>query len=313
MALVSVIIVNYNAGQYLKSCINALLLQDCGDFEIIVVDNASTDNSLASLPLHSQLRILPLDANYGFAKANNIGISHATGEWIATLNPDAFPAVNWLSSLLNATMRYPEYTMFGSTQINAENRQLLDGTGDLYHVLGIPLRGNYGKKLEYLPAEGEVFSPCAAAALYRKDVLLAAGGFDEAFFCYCEDIDLAFRLRLLGERAMQVREAVVYHIGSAITGTGSSFATYHGMRNRVWVLVKNMPPLLLWGILPLFILLQPLFLVRAARKKQFRAALKGLVDALRMIRPVLTARREIQRKRKVSYGELLKAFSWSLG
>ncbi|MFN3398776.1 MAG: glycosyltransferase family 2 protein [Ferrovibrio sp.] len=98
-----------------------------------------------------------------------------------------------------------------------------------------------------LPPEGEAFGPCAAAALFRADAFRAAGGFDESLFCYMEDVDLAFRLRFAGERAMQIPAARVRHVGGGSVG-GSEFAVYHGARNSVWCFVKNIPAALLWPL-----------------------------------------------------------------
>ena len=156
---------------------------------------------------------------------------------------------------MDATTRHPDAVMFGSTQIDAADIRRLDGAGDVYHASGLVWRGHHGAPVGSLPPEGEVFAPCAAAALYRRDLFLEAGGFDEGFFCYCEDVDLGFRLRLLGHKCIQVAGARVHHVGSAITGRRSTFATYHSTRNRIWMFVKNMPMALLVPLLPLHIAL----------------------------------------------------------
>ncbi len=251
MPRLTVIIVNYNAGDRLGRCLDCLSRQTFSDFETIVVDNGSTDGSITeSRRRHPFARFDEAHANLGFAAANNRAAKAAAGEWLVFLNPDAYADPDWLCELVAASVRYPWADAFGSTQINAQAPSLIDGAGDVFSVLGIPYRGHYGWPLESLPPEGECFSPCAAAAMYRKDTFDRLAGFDERFFCYGEDVDLGFRLRLSGGRAVQVRNARVLHEGSGLTGRRSEFSVYHGHRNRIWIAAKNFPDALYWTMAP---------------------------------------------------------------
>lgn len=117
----------------------------------------------------------------------------------------------------------------------------LDGTGDVYHASGLAWRRDHGAKSSRQREAGEIFTPCAAAALYNRQAVLDAGGFDEDYFCYFEDVDLGFRLQLLGHRARYVPASVVAHVGWGTTEKRSDFSLYHGHRNLVWTWVKNMP------------------------------------------------------------------------
>jgi GT2 family glycosyltransferase len=205
--------------------------------------------------------------------------------------------------------------MFGSTQVDAANPGRLDGCGDAYSFLGMPWRGRYGHPVETVPPEGEAFAPCAAAALYRRDVLEKIGGFDETFFCYCEDVDLAFRIRLQGGTCVQLPDAVVYHVGSAITGPQSHFTLYHSARNRVWLMIKNLPLGLLVPLLPVHLAYMALTLWRHPRgnSNYFSATLAGLRAAFSGIGPVLKARRDIQKRRKVSTAAVARMLCWNPG
>jgi N-acetylglucosaminyl-diphospho-decaprenol L-rhamnosyltransferase len=317
-APVCVIVVNYNGGSLLRRCIETLGDQTLLPQEIIIVDNGSADGSIASLndlPVMKtgRVRIITPAANLGFAAANNLGACQAETPWIATLNPDAFPEPEWLSELMDATARHPDAGMFGSTQIDAADIRRLDGAGDVYHASGLVWRGHHGAPVDSLPPEGEVFAPCAAAALYRRDLFLEAGGFDEDFFCYCEDVDLGFRLRLLGQKCIQVASARVHHVGSAITGRRSAFATYYSARNRVWMFVKNMPMALLIPLLPVHVTLNALLLLRAAFLGEADAMLRGLRDAVSGMNKVLVRRRIIQARRTVSIVDLAARMDWSVG
>ncbi len=309
---IDVIIVNYNAGSMLGDCVAALKAQSMGDFSAIIVDNGSTDGSLEALPvLDDRFAVLRLGENKGFARGNNLGAAQGSAPFIATLNPDAYAAPNWLEALLAAVETAPGMSMAGSTQIMARDHDRLDGAGDVYTPYGIAWRGGWNYPVTMTPPTGTVFGPCAAAALYRRDAFEAAGGFDEDFFCYHEDVDLAFRLRLSGGAALQVKAAVVYHEGSAISGQQSPFAVYHGVRNRVWTYFKCMPLVPLIVFLPAFIAVSFLFLLRAVIKKQFVATWRGYGDAIGGLGPVLAKRRVIQRARRVSSWRLLRAMTWS--
>lgn len=311
--LVTVVIVNYNGGDFLRQCLAALEAQTFRDFETILVDNDSHDDSITRLADGLDgVRLIRAGANLGFAAANNLAAGHARGRWIATLNPDAFADPTWLKELVEATERHGRAVMFGSTQIDFTHRDRLDGTGDVFHAIGLMWRGHHGRPIDgRLPPEGLVFSPCAAAALYRRDVFLEAGGFDERFFCYCEDVDLGFRLHLLGHIGIQVPTARVLHVGSGIVGRKSPFAVYHGTRNLTWTFVKNMPPSLFWPMLPFHLAIQVARLLGALRWGVFRAALTGLVHSVLGIAPIIATRRSVQRSRRASVREIARALCWS--
>lgn len=310
---ISIIIVNYNAGDFLGRCIESLREQIFADFEVIVVDNGSTDGSLEHARTEdARFRFAAQGTNLGFAAANNVGVDLAKGEWIATLNPDAFPAADWLQAFVAATARYPDIVMFGSCQLQANTPTILDGIGDCYHILGLPWRGGYGHPVPEDLKDGEVFAPCAAAAFYRRDVFVALGGFDPSFFCYCEDIDLAFRFRLAGHRCIQLSGARVRHVGSAITGRTSDFTLYHTWRNRIWVIAKNMPFPAVVVFLPLHLLVLVYLLFRLRKTQGVDAMRRGAIAGVRGLGAVLRVRREVQRARTVSFVKLLRSLSWSI-
>ena len=288
--------------------------QTVRDFEVIVVDNGSEDGSLARArdAVRGDDRFAFVDAgtNIGFAAGNNRAAARSSSPLLALLNPDAFAAPNWLEKLLHATERYPDVAMFGSTQLSAINPTVLDGAGDHYFALGLPWRGGFGWTATALPDEGEVFAPCAAAALYRRDAFVSVGGFDERFFCYVEDVDLAFRLRARGHRCIQVPTAVVHHVGGGSANTISGFAQYHGMRNMVWCFVKNMPAPLFWPLLPFHILA---ILAVALRASILRGpeSWRGARDSVRNL--PWRSRRKEQSLRTASWRQLAAAIAWSPG
>jgi GT2 family glycosyltransferase len=295
----SVIIVNWNGGRYLGQCLRALQAQTRAPERIIVVDNASTDGSAESIVREfPQITVIRNQDNLGFAAANNLAIRHvAPSAWVALLNPDAFPAPDWLEALERATHEFPECSFFGSRMLRANEPQRSDGTGDCYHVSGLVWRRDRETPVARAHAVAdEIFSPCAAAALYRRDAILEVGGFDEDFFCYLEDVDLGFRLRLAGHRCRYVPNATVYHVGSGLTGRHSDFSVYHGHRNLVWCYVRNMPGPLFWLYLPQHLLLNALTLVLLTARGQGKTVARAKWDALKGLPRALRKRRQQQRK-----------------
>jgi len=310
-AWVRVIIINHNTGPLLQNCIDALAVQSLATFEAIIVDNDSSDGSAKALRLPDErFRLHLAHANLGFAAANNLAAADCTSPWIATLNPDAIAGKTWLEELHSATLRHPGVRMFGSTQLDARKPDRVDGFGDVYSVFGTAWRGASGSPVSALPPDNRaVFAPCAAAALYARDAYLAAGGFDESFFCYLEDVDLGFRLALRGERCIQVRRAEVKHFGSVSAGEDSDFFVFHSQRNRLWVLAKNVPSPLLWLVAGLQVVVVPLTVLRRGMGK-WRIALEGVAAGLRGLPAAWRRRREVQSERLVSSRDIARMLVW---
>lgn len=316
LPLVSVIIVTWNSGKYLQTCLDRLVSQSFHDFELILVDNGSADGSLEGLREKYptlDLRIHRLDSNFGFTVANNIGARLARGKWLALLNADAFPEADWLEQLLRAAGDNPEFTFFASRQIQANAPELLDGSGDAYHVSGLAWRHGYNHLAANYGLESvEVFSACAAAGLYSRDGFIKVGGFDEDYFSYFEDVDLGFRLRLTGGRCLYVPQAVVHHVGSASTGKASDFAFYHGHRNLVWTFFKDMPAALFWAWLPLHMAMNLFFSASFLLTGKGGIVLKSKMDAFRVLPTLLRKRKQVQQLRTVSSGEMYRVMTKGL-
>jgi GT2 family glycosyltransferase len=315
---VAAVVVNLNSGELLDRCLRALAAQTLLPARVIVVDNGSTDGSTDGLEERfPELEVMRLGENTGFARANNLGIDRAEGcEWVALVNPDAFPEPRWLEELVGAAAAHPEYAFFASRLVDAAEHTKLDGTGDFYHVSGWAWQRGHGQtvgRADDPPAPEEVFSPCAAAALYRRDAFREAGGFDESFFCYFEDIDLAFRLRLAGHRCLYVPQAVALHLGAATAGRESDFAVYHAHRNLVWTYAKDMPRGLLLLYLPHHLFVNALTLVWFSLRGHPRAIFRAKLDALRGLPRALAVRREVQARRRVAAGEVRRAMSRGVG
>jgi GT2 family glycosyltransferase len=309
---VTVCVIAYNSGPTLQTCLERLAAQSFRDFEAIVIDNASPDPGDAEIAAGFPFRLVRNAENLGFAGAGNQGARLARGRWYALLNPDAFAEPDWLQELMAAAERHPQVRAFTSRQLVAEDPAMLDGLGDVMSVFGIPYRGGYLSPDRGEAFEGEVFSPCGAAMMIDRALFLKLGGFDEAFFCYGEDVDLGYRLQLAGEPTLLVPSATIRHVGSASSGgRKSEFAVFHGTRNRFWVLFKNTPWALMPLVVPLHMAALVLIYLRRENRPHIRLILRAVGAAFAGAPKIFRSRKGVQRMRKASVGEVARAMTWN--
>ncbi|HVY06723.1 MAG TPA: glycosyltransferase family 2 protein [Burkholderiales bacterium] len=309
---VLVIIVNFNAGALLSDAVEGMRRQTFTNYRLLVVDNASTDDSISlMLERFPEVEVLHAGSNIGFAAANNLAVKSMPGShWLALLNPDAVPEPDWLRRLVEAGRHRTDVGSLASRTLDAADPRVLDGAGDAYHVSGRYWRRGHGAVASVCHAKSEeIFSACAAAALYSRAAWEQVGGMDESFFCYGEDVDLGFRLQLAGYGCLYLAEAIALHHGSAVTGRRSDFSIYHGQRNIVWVFVKNMPATLFWMLLPYHLLLNVVALLDFALHGRGRVAARAKLDALRGVARAWEKRAQVKRLRQISTGRLWRAFA----
>jgi GT2 family glycosyltransferase len=279
-----------------------------------MVDNGSTDGSVRLIrEQFPEIELVLVGANIGFAAANLGARRAADCDWLALLNPDAFPEPGWLAALVQAARENPQFSGIGSHMRRAGVIGELDGTGDVYQVGGMAWRRDNGRPDSIARERGEIFSPCAAAALYSRALFVEAGGFDERYFAYYEDTDLAFRLRLRGHSFLYEPAAVVDHVGFAAAGAETPFTAYHSQRNIVWTYAKNMPAPLFWTYLPQHLLVNLLNVAWYTLRGQGRAVLRAKRDAVLGLPGILRTRREVQRGRTVGSLELRRRMAGGLG
>ena len=272
-----------------------------------MVDNGSVDGSRGFVGEHfPEVKVVPLGENRGIAAAFNAGIEASGAEYVVLLNNDTELDPGWLEALVRATEDRPESGLFASRLVDFYDRSVLDGAGDAMRLSGLPYRLGHGERDRgRFDKPGYVFGACAAAALYRREMLDEVGRFDEDFVSYCEDGDLSFRAQLAGYRCFYVPGAVVYHMGSASTGgKRSPTATRLGSRNSFSLLVKNLPLSAVPHILPFFVAGQLARTITAAATGSLRAHLEGLAGALRHLPLMLRKRAEIQKRKKLSDAEV---------
>jgi len=298
----------------LHDCLGCLARQTLKPQRILVVNNSEAGLPSDLCEPGSGVEILRASSNLGFAGGNNLALREAQTEFFATLNADAFPEREWLEALVEAARSHPEAAAFGSLQIQHENQTLADGIGDQYHFSGLAWRRGYLCEVSSLDlAPRPIFSPCGAAAFFRTAELQAIGGFDEDFFCYCEDLDVGFRFWLAGRECRFVPEAVVRHRGAGSTGDShSDFAVYHGHRNLVWVYLKNMPGIFLWLFLPLHLLMNLQMVHAVWQRGQGEVINRAKRDALAGIYRVWDKRLAIQSRRKASLLQIWRVLDKSM-
>jgi hypothetical protein len=223
-SLVSVIIPSCNRRALLAECLRALQAQTYEPFEVIVVDNGSTDGSAEMIAETwvPKVRVIANPGNEGYARAVNQGIGASRGAYVATLNNDAVPDPGWLTALVEAASRDPRVGMVASKVVNYDDPHILDGTGLLLYPDGSSrARGRLEEDRGQYDGATEALLPSGCAALYRREMLEEIGMHDEAFFAYCEDTDLGLRGRLAGWGCAFASKAVVRHHYSASSATAS--------------------------------------------------------------------------------------------
>jgi GT2 family glycosyltransferase len=296
----SVIIPNYNGLALLPTVLSALKQQRFGDLEIVVIDDASTDGSVAWLEEHHpEVRLIVNRHNEGFVAACNRAADAARGWVLVFLNSDTEPEPGWTEALAQAVCSSPGAGIFASKLLLFDKRDVLHSAGDSLGLDGIPHnRGVWERDLGQYDAVRAVFAGCGGAVAYRRELWSLLAGFDESLWMYLEDVDFAFRAQLLGWDALFVPEARVYHRLSATSG--GELSSYYVGRNTIWVILKNMPRSLLFRNLPTIVLAQAkiaLDALRHWRGAAARARLRGQLAGLLHIRQPLAQRRLIQPRR----------------
>ena len=283
---ISVITPNYNGSKYLKNYFNSLALEKEYIKEIIIVDNGSSDDSILNIKklagdLGFNFKIIENKSNLGFAKAINQGIKISSSKFVYLLNNDVEIEKGAISTLINFISDKDDVFSLSSKMIQYNNRNLIDDAGDEYTLFGWTKKAGNNVSIDKYNENREIFASCAGAALYRKEIFNEIGFFDENFVSYVEDIDLGFRSQIFGYKNYYVANSIVYHIGSATSGSKyNEFKIKISARNNVWLIYKNFTiPLKIINILFLIVgfLVKYLFFLK---KGYGNIYLKGIKEGL---------------------------------
>jgi GT2 family glycosyltransferase len=324
--LVTVIVVNWNGKPFLGDCLNSLRNQTFPDFEVIVVDNGSTDGSVEFMESEfpGLARILRNAKNRGFSGGNNRGIKAAVGRYIALLNNDAQADRNWLQELMKAAQADARTGMLASKIYLQGRPRIIDNVGHLIFRDGLNRgRGRLEEDHGQFNEKEEVLFPSGCAALYRREMLEEIGLFDEDFFAYGDDTDIGLKGRLAGWKCFYIPQAVVYHRYSQSSGSYSPLKAFYVERNRVWIAVKYFPLSLLLKS-PFYTLWRFLlqgygaltgqgaagkFSQEYSRWQLLRILVKAYISAIRGLPRMWKKRREMKKLTRVDKVEILSWFN----
>ena len=280
----TIIIPNYNGLKFMDECIRSLNAQTYPNFRTLVVDNGSTDGSVEWLKEH-QIDTIFLPENTGFSGAVNVGIKAADTPYVLLLNNDVRVDEYFVAEMVRAIGQSERIFSVSSRMIQMYHPDRLDDAGDMYSLLGWAYQRGVGRDLTHYRRSSRVFSACAGAAIYRREVFEEIGYFDEMHFAYLEDIDVGYRARINGYKNLYEPAAEVIHVGSASSGSRyNEFKIKLSSRNNVYLVYKNMPllqkiinsPTLFFGFLIKYI-----FFVK---KRYGKIYLKGLLEGTKMCR-----------------------------
>jgi len=293
---VSVIVLNWNGRNYLPECLDSLAAQTLRDFEVVLVENGSSDGSAQLVrDRYPWVRLIELPENVGFAAGNNRGLEAATGEYIVALNNDTSVSPDFLAELLAVAQSDPSAGMVAAKMLNYYHRDRIDAVALKIGVNGLGYNIGCGERDAGQHDGAAAFGPCGGAALYRRDMLDEVGFFDPDFFAYYEDFDLAWRGRLAGWGCLCAPRALVYHVHSATSGEWSRFKVYQTHRNKWYVIAKNWPGRLILQRLPSLLFADAASFALAVVRGRGGSALRARIDFLLNLAALLRKRKELPR------------------
>jgi len=301
--LIEVIIPNWNGEKMLADCLCSLRKQTFKEFIITVVDNGSTDGSVGLLKREfPEIKTIRFKHNTGFCVAVNSGIEQAKAPWLLLLNNDMEVAPDCLEKLSHAIKEYPDYDFYSLKMMSFHQRHYVDGAGDEV------LRGGVGYRLGTMEEDGELyrhdrdsFGACAGAALYNRSFFQKTGLFDPDFFAYLEDVDLNFRANRLGLRCRFIASAIIYHIGSATSGSKINELTVRlSTRNNIFVLAKNYSPGLFFKFFPAIIIYQLMWAAFCCKHRMLRPYFAGLFQGFKSLSHFVAKRKLFLQENEVA-------------
>lgn len=291
MTTAAVVIPNWNGARWIDACLESVLAQDRAPDEVVVVDNGSTDGSDAAAEAHAGVRVVRLGRNTGFSVAVNRGVEAVRCDWVALVNTDVVLDTDWLRRACAPLEQEPAVASVATKMVDLANPGTIYDAGDLLRRDGAcEQRGRFMTDDGRFDAPGDAFSACAGAAVYRRDALLRAGGFDERFFAYLEDVDLGLRLRLAGWRC-RYEPAVARHAGEGSSSELQRAPASWVERNTLLIVAKHFPAR--W--LPRVAYRQAAWAWHALRGGRLRAHCKGALAAFPALPAMLAERRRLRR------------------
>lgn len=281
---VTIVIPNFNGERYLASCIDSLQNQSIKDFDVILVDDGSRDNSLKLVEEnYKYVKCIASDKNNGFCASVNLGIKNSVTPYVILLNNDTVADEFFVEEMLKSIKSFKKAFSCSACMRQFNDRDIIDDAGDLYNALGWARARGKDKYYANYQKKKKIFASCGGAAIYKKDVFEEIGYFDERHFAYLEDIDVGYRSKINGYINYYQPNAIIYHIGSGTSGSRyNDFKIKHSSRNSVYLIYKNMPVLqIIINMIPIFIgfFVKYLFFLKKGYGKLY---INGLCEGLKM-------------------------------
>jgi GT2 family glycosyltransferase len=297
---VSVVVLTWNGRRWLDRCLTSILQLDPAPHEVVLVDNASTDDSVSYVrEAFPSVRVLQLQRNLGYSGGNNAGARAASGQYLAFVNNDTELDSRWLGELFKAIERDEGIGLATSRVVFMEAPDTIDSAGDGYLRCGGAYKRRHGARVDRELGNEEVFGACGAGFVVRRELFTALGGFDEDFFMVYEDVDLSYRARLAGARCVYVPSAVVRHAGSGSIGATSPAQVFYGQRNLEWTWIKNSPGPLLWRSLLSHVAYDLAGAAGYARQGRLGTWCRAKAASVAGLGRMLRKRRDVQRARRI--------------
>lgn len=286
MKEVTVVIPNYKGEAYLRPCVESLFAGTGLEMDVIIVDNGSRDGCVEEVRrLYPQVECVCMDQNYGFCKAVNIGIRKAETPYVFLLNNDTLVCKGAVEALLASLKKDRRIFSVEAKMIQYQDRTKIDSAGTFYNAFGWAYARGKDRPADQYRKRGPVFSACAGAAMYRREVFEEIGLFDEEHFAYLEDVDVGYRARIAGYRNVYEPMARIIHVGSAASGSRhNEFKVRLSARNNLYLIYKNMPVLQILLNLPFLLagfLVKYLFFLKKGLGAIY---LKGLMEAPKLMK-----------------------------
>ncbi len=313
---ITIVIPNYNGSKLLQTCLGSIYHQSYANFSVTVVDNGSSDGSIALIQKdYPKIHLIAFDHNRGFSSAVNEGIRQSEAPWIFLLNNDTELAPDCLDALIRSAELYPEADFFALKMVNFFQRHLLDGAGDGLFIGGAGYRiGTMEVDCPEYNCFRPVFGACAGAAFYKRSFFDTVGWFDESFFAYLEDVDINLRAARLGLKCLYAPDAKIYHMGSQTTGSRlNPFTVSHTTTNAIHVIVKNYPLTIIQKKWPQILIYHIWWFFVAAVNHQTPAYFKGLKQAFQELPNTIKNRNNLRWCSTISEKELLDRIMTSEG
>lgn len=307
--LASFIIPNYNGRNFINVCLDSIKQQTYKSFEVIVVDDASEDDSCYYIASqYPWVHLIQLERNTGFCHAVNTGIKASKGDYIALVNNDVELDKDWLIYMLQAMQTYPDAFGISSKVLNYYDRTIIDDAGDIYTREGRAFkRWNKLPDKKFKSKTEEIFSPSGAASLFSVLALNKVGFWDEHFIAYLDDVDIGFRARLLGYKSYYEPRAVAYHMVSRSYSKNTVLMGALVLRNNTAVIIKDMPLYLILRFFPWLIIGHMKIIKFILTIGGLKALIKGYIMLIKMIPYLLQSRSDVKEKNVITVKALKRA------